>query len=29
MDQRLSKRYVAEAVISAEGIPKEWENHDE
>ena len=29
MDQRLSKRYVAEAVISAEGIPKEWENRDE
>ena len=29
MDQRLSKRYVAEAVISAEGIPKEWENHDD
>ena len=29
MDQRLSKRYVAEAVISAEGIPKEWESHDD
>lgn len=29
MDHRLSKRYVAEAVISAGGVPKEWESIDE
>ena len=29
MNRRLSKRFVAEAVISSEGIPKEWENDDD
>ena len=29
MNRRLSKRFVAEAVISSKGIPKEWENDDD